>query len=234
MAEKQEAAEEPTPEHDSGRRKLIRLAAAAGGAVALGAALPGSWQKPIAQIGAVPAHAATSPVASPAAPVGLWINVLAGKPLPAASLGVLSPSFPWTAIRPMRATIGSSIYGQFYFTDPLGEVTQASLNSGAAQVGVGVGPALAASLENLVPARNGFSTCTGAIEWLTLAGWSVTPAVVLPNINPDPASPGSGQLTFFFPTPACMLNGSFGDILFQVRVNGRYSQVATARLNMPF
>lgn len=45
---------------DAGRRKLLKAVAVAGGAAAAAAVLPGSWSKPVAGIGALPAHAQTS------------------------------------------------------------------------------------------------------------------------------------------------------------------------------
>lgn len=45
---------------DAGRRKLLKAAAAAGGAAAATVIVPGGWRKPIAQIGALPAHAQVS------------------------------------------------------------------------------------------------------------------------------------------------------------------------------
>jgi hypothetical protein len=45
---------------DSGRRKLLKAATVAGGAVAASALLPGSWRKPVATVGGLPAHAQTS------------------------------------------------------------------------------------------------------------------------------------------------------------------------------
>ena len=60
MAE-QQVAQSPQPS-DEGRRKLLKLAVAAGSAAAAAAVLPGSWSKPIAHIGALPAHAQTSDV----------------------------------------------------------------------------------------------------------------------------------------------------------------------------
>lgn len=57
--EKRETSSE-TPVRDEGRRKLLKAAAVAGGAVAAAAALPGAWQKPLATIGGLPAHAQSS------------------------------------------------------------------------------------------------------------------------------------------------------------------------------
>lgn len=48
------------PGVDEGRRKLIKAAAVAGGAVVAVGALPGEWKKPLATVGGLPAHAQTS------------------------------------------------------------------------------------------------------------------------------------------------------------------------------
>jgi hypothetical protein len=61
---------------DNSRRKLLKIAAAAGGAVAATAIIPGSWTKPIAQIGALPAHAQTSQT-----PISLTAPQLLGSTL---------------------------------------------------------------------------------------------------------------------------------------------------------
>ena len=45
---------------DAGRRALLKAATVAGGAVAASALLPGSWKKPVATIGGLPAHAQMS------------------------------------------------------------------------------------------------------------------------------------------------------------------------------
>jgi hypothetical protein len=45
---------------DAGRRTLLKAVLAAGGAAAAATVLPGSWSKPVAGIGALPAHAQTS------------------------------------------------------------------------------------------------------------------------------------------------------------------------------
>lgn len=58
MGKKESIHEEAHP--DAGRRKLLKAAAAAGGAAAATVIVPGGWRKPIAQIGALPAHAQVS------------------------------------------------------------------------------------------------------------------------------------------------------------------------------
>ena len=45
---------------DASRRTLLKAATVAGGAVAASALLPGSWRKPVATVGGLPAHAQTS------------------------------------------------------------------------------------------------------------------------------------------------------------------------------
>ncbi|MHB8836227.1 MAG: hypothetical protein ACYC9Y_11020 [Candidatus Methylomirabilia bacterium] len=48
------------PAVNEGRRKLVKAAAVAGGAVVAVAALPGEWKKPLATLGGLPAHGQTS------------------------------------------------------------------------------------------------------------------------------------------------------------------------------
>lgn len=95
---------------DAGRRKLLKIAAAAGGAIAATAILPGTWSKPIAQIGALPAHAQTSD-----APITLT-NAL--------FLGATDQSLPDAALGQARlvSQAGLNIMVQCNWEDPLGRL----------------------------------------------------------------------------------------------------------------
>jgi hypothetical protein len=53
---------EETPEKTLGRRELLKVLAAAGGAVAASSLLPGEWAKPVVEVGVLPAHAQVSGV----------------------------------------------------------------------------------------------------------------------------------------------------------------------------
>ena len=94
------------PDVNEGRRKLIKAAAVAGGAVAAAGALPGDWKKPLATIGGLPAHAQTSD--APITIAGLSLEFL---PPDARRNDVMAD--PGT---PVPCT------GQFNFNDPLGQV----------------------------------------------------------------------------------------------------------------
>jgi hypothetical protein len=59
----EQPANTPVPREETGeipsRRRLIKLLAAAGGAVAL-SSLPNQWKTPVVEVGALPAHAQVS------------------------------------------------------------------------------------------------------------------------------------------------------------------------------
>jgi hypothetical protein len=86
---------------DAGRRKLLKVAAAAGGAVAATTMLPGSWVKPVAKLGVLPAHAQVSNTLQ-------ITNLTVGPAVPqAARRGAVGEGFQWA---------------QFDYHDELGKV----------------------------------------------------------------------------------------------------------------
>ena len=66
-------APEETPEKTLGRRELLKVLAAAGGAVTANSLLPGEWAKPVVEVGVLPAHAQTS---EPGNPPGITPGIL--------------------------------------------------------------------------------------------------------------------------------------------------------------
>jgi len=77
------------PGVNEGRRKLIKAAAVAGGAVAAAGAIPGDWKKPLATVGGLPAHAQTSDTPITIPDSSLVISTNTGDPGVLALNGVL-------------------------------------------------------------------------------------------------------------------------------------------------
>lgn len=103
MAEDQVKRTEGSP--DAGRRALLKAAAVAGGATAAAALLPGSWTKPVATIGGLPAHAQVSQA--------LLITQAVAADYPLQGTGAVGASAaPW-------------IYTRSRYDDPLGEFDNA-------------------------------------------------------------------------------------------------------------
>lgn len=102
---------------DAGRRKLLKAVAVAGGAVAATALIPGSWVKPIVELGVLPAGAQ-------AAPSGVHV-MLSGQTLQSTSGATWWQSVKKNqACNPIPRTINPSapLYrATCSYNDPLGE-----------------------------------------------------------------------------------------------------------------
>jgi hypothetical protein len=100
-----ETKKEGIPRTDAGRRALLKAAAVAGGATAAAALLPGSWKKPVATIGGLPAHAQVSN--------GITLTAASARDLPFPN--------PLTARRGVLADGTGAVYTLATYHDPLGE-----------------------------------------------------------------------------------------------------------------
>jgi hypothetical protein len=87
---------------DAGRRAVLKAAVVAGGATAAAALLPGSWKKPAATIGGLPAHAQVSN--------GITLTAPSARDYPFV-----------TGARPVGETTTNSVYTLATYHDPLGE-----------------------------------------------------------------------------------------------------------------
>lgn len=101
MSEDQRKSTEGTT--DEGRRRLLKAAAVAGGATAAAALLPGSWKKPVATIGGLPAHAQTSQA----------ITLRRAQ----------AADYPLIERSTVSGTTSNWIHSKSHYDDPLGEFT---------------------------------------------------------------------------------------------------------------
>lgn len=165
-----------------GRRELLKILAAAGGAATLSGGLPGRWVRPVVEAGLLPAHAQTSgaTLTNPsAAPQSGTCTGSTGVP------GILF-GMQMDYLSPTGAVLAGSVIRQSFLFEPTG-LTGANEKTLAGSNISGDGVSGAITYDNCI----GFSNNTTLYLTLQLVDANGAASSPLTLTIPNPGTPGS-------------------------------------------